>query len=78
MIAYQKVASERYGGGWNPDPAFGHEPLVTPWPKYFRGSVDFPNLAEGLRDVGFSTEEIAKIMSENWLRLFADGFKPQQ
>lgn len=46
------------------------------WPNWFRSSADFPNLTAGLLDKGFSQAEVAKIMGENWLRLFTEGFEP--
>lgn len=62
---------------WDPDPAVRDERMDFPWPDFFQSSADFPNIVPGLRDVGFGDGEIRKIMSENWLRLFSDGFRPQ-
>ncbi len=47
-----------------------------PQPEWFTDNRDFPNLAGGLRDAGFSEPEIAKVLGENWLRFFEDGFVP--
>lgn len=46
------------------------------WPSWFQSPTDFPCLEAGLRGVGFSPEETAKIMGGNWLRYFADSFGP--
>lgn len=62
---------------WDPDPVMRDERMNFPWPDFFGSPVDFPKLPPGLRDVGFSDEEIAKIMGGNWLRLFEDGFRPE-
>ncbi len=45
-------------------------------PEWFRDNRDFGNIAKGLRDVGFSEEEAAGIMGENWLRFFESNFVP--
>ncbi|WP_201839623.1 dipeptidase [Microvirga zambiensis] len=48
------------------------------WPTWFKSSVDFPNILEGMEKRGFSSEEIAKIAGGNWVRLFRDSFVPAQ
>ena len=48
-----------------------------PMPDFYGGNADFPNLAKGLRKVGFSEEEVDGIMGENWLRFYEEGFKPE-
>lgn len=48
------------------------------WPDWFRTPADFPTLTEGLLDVGFAREEVARIMGGNWLRLFTQGFAPER
>jgi len=47
-------------------------------PAWFRSNEDFPGIAEGLQSVGFSDEETAGIMGNNWYRFMADAFEPQQ
>ncbi|NNG04958.1 MAG: membrane dipeptidase, partial [Inquilinus sp.] len=51
-----------------------------PQPDWFRDNRDFPNIAGGLRDTGFSEQEVAKILGENWLTFFEGSFirKEQQ
>lgn len=34
------------------------------------GSREMPNVAEGLRERGYAEDDVAKIMGENWLRLY--------
>ena len=47
-----------------------------PMPGWFKDSRDFGNIEQGLRDVGFSTEDTGKIMGDNWLRFFDENFGP--
>jgi membrane dipeptidase len=47
-----------------------------PMPDWFKDSRDFGNIEQGLRDVGFSTEDTGKIMGDNWLRFFDENFGP--
>jgi microsomal dipeptidase-like Zn-dependent dipeptidase len=43
-------------------------------PEWFRDNRDFGNLAGGLRQVGFSGDEAAKIMGGNWRAFFERSF----
>lgn len=45
-------------------------------PSWFRTNADMPNLAKGLRAVGFSETDVAGIMGDNWHRFFAASFGP--
>jgi len=47
-----------------------------PMPGWFNDNRDFGNIEQGLLDVGFSAEDTAKIMGNNWLRFFDDNFGP--
>ncbi|MFT5114300.1 MAG: membrane dipeptidase [Parasphingorhabdus sp.] len=47
-----------------------------PMPPWFNDSRDFGNIEQGLLDVGFSEEDTAKIMGNNWLRFFDENFGP--
>lgn len=57
-----------YGEGSAAQPGF------PPQPAWFQDSRDFANIENGLRTVGFSQEDIALLMGENWLRFFDEGF----
>jgi Zn-dependent dipeptidase, microsomal dipeptidase homolog len=46
------------------------------WPSWFQSPADFPNIIEAMEKKGFSSEEIAKIAGQNWLRMFREGFVP--
>ncbi|MDX8355835.1 membrane dipeptidase [Cognatiyoonia sp. IB215182] len=59
-----------YGEGSAAAPGF------PPQPKFFRDNRDFPGLAAGLRAAGFSEDEAAGILGENWLRFFDKSFGP--
>ena len=45
-------------------------------PVWFRSNEDFPGIARALRDTGFSTEETAGIMGNNWFRFMNSAFGP--
>ena len=47
-----------------------------PMPDWFSDNRDFANIEQGLRDVGFSAADTAKIMGNNWLRFFDENFGP--
>lgn len=57
-------------GRWNRPTGPQDIPAFPPWPHWFRGPADFPSLAEGLEESGFTGEERAKILGGNWRRLF--------
>ena len=51
------------------------------WPdslSWFRDNRDFPNLTQGLLDIGFSKEETAKIMGLNWLHFLEKSLPKQE
>ncbi|HWM32948.1 MAG TPA: membrane dipeptidase [Pseudolysinimonas sp.] len=47
-----------------------------PWPEFFRTPADFPNLVEGMSQVGLAQDDIEKIIGGNWMRMFEEGFAP--
>ncbi len=57
-----------YGEGSSTAPGFPDQP------SWFRDSRDFGNIEAGLRDVGFSAEDVAAIMGGNWLRFYDESF----
>ena len=57
-----------YGEGSASDAGF------PPMPSWFQDNRDFGNIAAGLRAVGFSEEETAGVMGENWLRFYDESF----
>lgn len=46
-------------------------------PTWFRSNEDFPNIARALRETGFSAEETAGIMGNNWFRFMERAFAPR-
>lgn len=55
----------------------GEEPPTWPdWPDWFQSPAHFPNLTTGLLDRGFSRDDVAAVMGDNWLRLFGETFEP--
>jgi microsomal dipeptidase-like Zn-dependent dipeptidase len=67
-------------GNWSKVMDYGEGSAERPsWPDplpWFRSSADFPNIARGLRDRGFSNVEVDGIMGGNWLRFLDDALKP--
>ncbi|MEX3010713.1 membrane dipeptidase [Hoeflea sp. TYP-13] len=65
-------------GRWSKQLDFGEGSSAAPGfpaqPSWFSGNRDFGNIAGGLRDVGFSTEDVAAIMGGNWLRFYDESF----
>lgn len=65
-------------GRWTKRMDYGEGSAEAPgfpdMPDWFRDNRDFSNIEAGLRAVGFSAEEVAGIMGENWLRFFDDSF----
>ncbi|MEM8796612.1 MAG: membrane dipeptidase [Pseudomonadota bacterium] len=59
-----------YGEGSKDNPGF------PDMPSWYRDNRDFPALREGLRKIGFSDEDCAKILGNNWYRFFDENFKP--
>ena len=45
-------------------------------PSWFRDNRDWDNVENGLLAVGFSNDDVASIMGNNWLRFFDENFGP--
>ena len=60
-----------YGEGSASDAGF------PPMPDWFKDNRDFGNLAQGLRDVGFSQSEMEGVMGGNWLAFYEASFGPK-
>jgi len=61
-------------GRWDRPAKPSEIPEFPDWFDWFQGPKDFPNLAEGLTEVGFSDDDRNKILGGNWLRLFGTVF----
>ena len=48
-----------------------------PMPNFYKGNLDFCNIAKGLKSVGFDQVSIDKVMGENWLRFYDENFGAQ-
>lgn len=62
-------------GRWTQAKSYGPagpdaKPGWPEWQDWFKSPLDFGTVADGLRTVGFSEQETAGIMGENWLRFF--------
>ena len=77
VLAWMRDGRWRFGkndGGGKGDSDSAEFP---PQPEWFRTNADFPNLAEGLRKVGFNDSETDALLGENWLRFFESSFTPR-
>ena len=61
-----------YGEGKPGDQGFPEQP------NWFRDNTHFKTILKGLRQVGFSQEEIEKLAHGNWLRFFVESFDAQK
>ena len=57
-----------YGEGSKNNSGFPNQP------KWYSKTSDFPNILEGLKNVGFNNEECSKIMGLNWLKFYEGNF----
>ena len=68
-------------GRWSKQTDYGEgsadAPGFPPQPAWFGDNRDFRQIASGLAEAGFSTEDVAAIMGGNWLRFYDDAFGPQ-
>jgi microsomal dipeptidase-like Zn-dependent dipeptidase len=66
-------------GTWTFKPDYGEGSATNAnWPKqpdWFSSSLDFGNIAGGLKAKGMTDSDVEKVMGQNWLRFFEDGFK---
>ena len=67
-------------GRWTKEIDFGEGSATNagfpPQPVWFRDNGGFVNLCGGLREAGFSSHDVAKILGGNWLRFFEESFVP--
>jgi len=59
-----------YGEGSAEQPGF------PPQPDWFKDSRGMANIASGLHALGFSEQDTAMVLGENWLRFFQSNFSP--
>ena len=52
-------------------------PGFPPQPAFFRDSLGFNHLEQGLRDIGFQETEVLALLGNNWLRFFKEAFEAQ-
>ncbi len=69
-------------GRWSKEKDYGEGSKSNAnWPRplsWFRDNRDFPNITAGLQARGFSDEEVAKIMGQNWLNYLDGALIPQR
>ncbi|MBL6778311.1 MAG: membrane dipeptidase [Proteobacteria bacterium] len=68
-------------GRWSKEIDYGEgsasNPGFPPMPSWFQGNKDFPNIAQGLRDIGFSQDNVDALMGGNWYRFYKENFVPR-
>ncbi len=68
-------------GRWSKEIDYGEgsasNPGFPPMPSWFQGNKDFPNIAQGLRDIGFSQDDVDALMGGNWYRFYKENFVPR-
>ena len=68
-------------GRWTKGIDFGEgsasAPGFPPQPDWFASNLDFGNIEDGLRAIGFSEQETGALMGDNWYRFYAENFGPQ-
>ena len=73
-----KVLEWMRSGRWTTSVDHGEGSAEKPsWPEqpsWFAGSKDLHTIAKGLANQGFSDDDIAKVMGENWLSFFEKSF----
>lgn len=60
-----------YGEGSKANPGF------PPMPTWFQDSRQFQTIEDGLKAAGFSAQDTARLMGENWLDFFDRNFVPE-
>lgn len=67
-------------GRWSRVKDYGEgSPSNAAWPpplSWLRSAADFPNIAAGLRERGFTADEVNRIMGLNWLHFLDHALEP--
>ncbi|MDP6163177.1 MAG: membrane dipeptidase, partial [Candidatus Thioglobus sp.] len=65
-------------GTWTNDRDFGEGSAsfagFPDQPQWFRDNRDFINIANGLKSVGFTDQDVDLVMGKNWLNFFESSF----
>ena len=73
-----KVLEWMRSGRWALAPDYGEGNAEQPsWPKqpdWFKDNLGFQNIINGLEAVSFTSQDIEKIMGQNWLNFFNSSF----
>ncbi|MGB5870082.1 MAG: membrane dipeptidase [Albidovulum sp.] len=69
-------------GRWTKKVDFGEgsadAPGFPPMPGWFNDNRDFANIANGLKALGMSQDDVSAVMGGNWLRFFRTSFGPAE
>jgi membrane dipeptidase len=73
-----KVVEWMRSGRWTKNIDFGEGSAMNPgfpeMPQFYKGNLDFPNLALGMKAKGMKNDDIDKVMGGNWLKFFDANF----
>ncbi len=73
-----KVVEWMRSGRWTKNIDFGEGSAMNPsfpeMPQFYKGNLDFPNLALGMKAKGMKIDDIDKVMGGNWLKFFDANF----
>ncbi len=73
-----KVVEWMRSGRWTKNIDFGEGSSMNPgfpeMPQFYKGNLDFPNLALGMKAKGMKNDDIDKVMGGNWLKFFDANF----
>ncbi|MDF2372422.1 MAG: membrane dipeptidase [Rhizobiaceae bacterium] len=75
---YAWMRQGRWTRGVDYGAASAARPGKAPPPEWFPNVEDINVIPQGLRSVGFSEEEVAKITHKNWLRLYEATFRKSE
>jgi microsomal dipeptidase-like Zn-dependent dipeptidase len=68
------MRSGRWTTGVDHGEGSAEKPAWPDQPSWFSGTKDLSIVAKGLEEQGFSDDNIAKVMGENWLSFFEKSF----
>jgi membrane dipeptidase len=65
-------------GRWTRKMDYGAGSAANPdrprWPEWFQTPAQYPGVVDALSNKGFSDDELEKVLSGNWMRLYAEVF----
>ena len=79
-LGWWKVVAWMRNGRWTRETDYGEGSASAsgfpPQPQWFDNNADFPNIRNGLENIGFTRTEADRVMGGNWLDFFQRSFGP--